>query len=110
MCKTNCFRFKAHPGDLMRDTSVQKIPDHDKEQDSFWLFFHPQFQNSKDVYELNNLYKVLYKEGLDEDFIQDNDWYERHKSLDEEALKKQITADCFENFYRLLRDQMIEIL
>ena len=116
-CRKLRFRFKIHPGDLFRDTSIQEMPDPYNDQEQFWVWFHPRFQSSQDIYELNNLYKLLHDEEFDEDFIEDNDWYDHYSSLDEKKLKSEIqkleteiTADCYENFYRLVRDELIEII
>ncbi|OFV11187.1 hypothetical protein HMPREF3127_20055 [Sphingobacterium sp. HMSC13C05] len=43
------FRYKEHPGDLFRDTVIVPLPDPYKDQENFWIWFHPCFQTSQDV-------------------------------------------------------------
>jgi len=51
------FRYKEHPGDLFRGTVIVPLPDPYKDQENFWIWFHPCFQTSQDVADLNDLYK-----------------------------------------------------
>jgi len=44
---------------------LHPLPDPVREQETFWIWFHPCFQISDDVSELNDLYKILH----DEDFM-----------------------------------------
>lgn len=49
------FKYKEHPGDLSRGTVIVTLPDPYKDQENFWIWFHPCFQTSQDVVDLNNL-------------------------------------------------------
>jgi hypothetical protein len=111
-----CFKFKQHPGDLMRDASIKPIPDPIKEQEDFWLWFHPCYQSSQDIADLDDLYKLLHDECDDDDLLE-NEFYEPYTALSKPELQKVIdeyemgiTADCFENFYQLVASGMIEII
>jgi len=35
------FSCKEHPGDLFRDTVIVPLPDPYKDQENFWIWFHP---------------------------------------------------------------------
>ena len=111
------FRFKNHPGDLFRDASIQPLPNPEDEQETFWIWFHPCFQISDDVSELNDLYKILHDEEFDEDFKTDNSWYGYYTGMSKEEIQgaiaeyeQEITRDCLENFYRLVRNGEVEIV
>lgn len=111
------FRFKKHPSDLLRDTSIQPLPDPVREQETFWVWFHPCFQISDDVSELNDLYKILHDEEFDEDFKADNPWYDYYSSMSKEEIisaiaeyEQAITHQSLENFYRLVRNGEVEII
>ena len=111
------FRFKNHPGDLFRDTSIQSLPDPIHEQEAFWVWFHPCYQISDDVSELNDLYKLLHDEDFDEDFKSDNSWYVYYSAMSKEEIKSAIaeyelaiTHQSLENFYRLVRNGEVEII
>lgn len=42
--KKKYFRFKEHPGDLLRGTLIKELPNPEKEQDDFLLQFLPCYQ------------------------------------------------------------------
>ncbi|WP_336828342.1 hypothetical protein [Sphingobacterium multivorum] len=78
------FRYKEHPGDLFRGTVIVPLPDPYKDQENFWIWFHPCFQTSQDV----------------ADQIRD----------EIKSLEQVIYQDCFENFYYLILEGKIESL
>jgi hypothetical protein len=53
------FRYKEPTGDLFRGTVIVPLPDPYKDHENFWIWFHPCFQTSQDVADLNDLYKYL---------------------------------------------------
>jgi len=68
------FRYKEHPGDLFRGTVIVPLPDPYKDQENFWIWFHPCFQTSQDVADLNDLYKYLDDEWFDDDVMETDDY------------------------------------
>ncbi len=55
------FKCKTQPGDLLRDTSVVKLPDPETNLEDFLVWFLPDYQSSNDVAYLNDLAKMLYE-------------------------------------------------
>ncbi|KKO89058.1 hypothetical protein AAW12_23140 [Sphingobacterium sp. Ag1] len=45
----------------------------EKDQENFCAWFHPCFQTSQDVADLNDLYKYLDDEWFDDDVIETDD-------------------------------------
>ncbi|MBX3244578.1 MAG: hypothetical protein KF685_09005 [Acidobacteria bacterium] len=109
------FQFRSHPGDLLRNTDVIKLPDPISEQETFWVWFHPCYQNSDDIFLLNRLYKVNEKEVDSEEerreFEKDFGILTEATIADEiKKLEAKITVDAFQNFYHLIHSGQIHIL
>ena len=68
------FRYKEHPGYLFRGTVIVPLPEPYKDQENFWIWFHPCFQTSQDVAGLNDLYKYLDDEWFDGDVMETDDY------------------------------------
>ena len=107
------FRFKEHPGDLLRNTSISLLPEMGSED--FVISFYPCYQNSQDVANLNDLYKIWYDELSDEDdhniFINEfrnNTKEDINRLIHEYEFK--INHDCCQHFYHLVRTGTIEII
>lgn len=107
------FKYKKHPGDLLRDTSVQELPDIHKNKEDFWVWFHPNYMNSETVAYLNDLYKWLDDE-LDEN--EEREFQEFYGTMTKEEIRHEIeltetelTLESLENFYELIRTQKVEI-
>lgn len=82
------FKYKKHPGDFFRDESIQLLPNPKDDEESFWIWFHPNYQSSEDIALLNNLFLLFEKEPQNREIINNI-----------EKLKIKITLDSFENFY-----------
>jgi len=108
------FKFKQHPGDLFRDNSIQVLPDINKNQEDFWLWFHPDYIGSETVAYLNDLYKWVEDIG---DGVENSEFEDCHgkMSLDEiqeqiNTTEKRLVFESLENFYHLLKIQKVEII
>lgn len=108
------FKFKQHPGDLFRDNSKQVLPDINKNQEDFRLWFHPDYAGSEIVAYLNDLYKWV--EDID-DKLENPEFEDRYgkMSLDEiqeqiNTTEKRLNFESLENFYYLLKVQKVEII
>ena len=110
------FRYKEHPGDLFRGTVIVPLPEPYKDQENFWIWFHPCFQTSQDVADLNDLYKYLNDEWFDGDVMETDD-YTYYSTMPKDQIREEIKSleeviyqDCFENFYHLILEGKIELL
>ncbi|WP_343570807.1 hypothetical protein [Sphingobacterium sp.] len=88
----------------------------EKDQENFWIWFHPCFQTSQDVADLNDLYKYLDDEWFD-DHIMETDDYRYYSTMPKDQIRDEIKSleqviyqDCFENFYHLILERKIELL
>lgn len=97
--KTIYFKFKNHPKDLFRDCSVNRLPNPKTSEADFWVWFHPNYQNSDDIALINDLFVKLEREPLNSILINDI-----------EELRKRITYDSFENFYEQISNGNIIII
>lgn len=107
------FRFKEHPGDLLRNTSISHLPE--MASDDFVISFHPCYQNSQDIANLNDLYKIWYDELSDED--DDNIFINEFRDKTKEDINRiiheyecKINHYCCQHFYHLVRTGTIEII
>lgn len=110
------FRYKKHPGDLFRNTSIQLLPHPYKNQSDFWVWFHPSYHRSEDIADLSELYKQLHdfsgKEGTtkaNQELCYTGISKER-LAKDIKLLEHKIYQDCFENFYLLVIEGHIELI
>ncbi len=107
------FKYKNHPGDLFRDTSIQSLPDFEKDKESFWIWFLPNYSTSKTVSYLNDLYKWV--EDIHDGFV--NSKFERQfgrMTLDEineqiKCTEDRLDLESLMNFYKLINHQEIEL-
>lgn len=110
------FRYKKHPGDLFRDTSVQLLPHPYKNQSEFWVWFHPSYHRSEDIADLNELYKQLHNFSCREEITEANPelcytGIPKERITEEiKLLEHKIYQDCFENFYLLIIEGHIELI
>lgn len=108
------FKFKAHPGDLLRNAEENELPDPDADLEAFLVWFLDDYQKDSRLAYIDDLAK-----RLDGDF---NDGFEmEHLGLRVEkaskleleleiaAVEKTLKAEAYSNFYRLLLEHKIEI-
>lgn len=110
------FRYKKHPGDLFRNTSVQLLPHPYKNQEDFWVWFHPFYHRSEDISDLGDLYKQLHDTPCQETRVSSKNELcysavSKERLFEEiKSLEQKIYQDCFENFYLLIIEGRIELL
>jgi len=111
------FRYKKHPGDLFRNTSVRLLPHPYKNQEDFWVWFHPSYHRSEDISDLGDLYKQLHETSYQENTTAASKNEQCHREASKErlfeeikSLEQKIYQDCFENFYLLIIEGRIELI
>ncbi|MCX8524919.1 hypothetical protein OF897_13450 [Chryseobacterium formosus] len=116
MMKNVFFRFREHPGDLLRGTSTIQLPDPEKDLDTFLVQFLPLYQTDNTVAYLNDLYKLYYDDFQDEeDLLEFIKYIGGEKTKDElkseiDNIEKELINEAYENFYRLILENKIEII
>ena len=109
------FRYKVHPGDLLRNNSVQKLPDPISEQEDFWVWFLPNYQNDETISYLNDLYKIKgdcfqneqEKRDFETIYGKINQFELDNKIQD---IEQQLTFESFRNFYSLVLNGKLDII
>ncbi len=110
------FRFRKHPGDLLRDTSITQLPDPQKDLDTFLVQFLPLYQTDSTVAYLNDLHKLYYDDFQDdEDLLKFIEYLGGEKTkveLENEIndVEKRLVNEAYENFYSLVLENKIEII
>lgn len=109
------FRYKTHPGDLLRDTSVVPLPDPQTNLENFLIWFLPNYQDNNDVAYLNGLAKMLHNEFEDKQdelkFIKE---YGAMTAIEIKAeintVEDKLKRVAFERFYWLVREGKVEVM
>lgn len=109
------FKYNQHPGDLLRDESVTKLPDSSHNLEDFLVQFLPNYQSDDRVAFLNDLYKILETElgSAEEEFIAMGiEGYSSDKEVKEEILiiENELKQEAYKNFYHLVFSHKIEII
>lgn len=110
------FRFREHPGDLLRGTLIKELPNPEKELDAFLLQFLPCYQTDDTVAFLDDLYKLYDDEFEDEgdmlNFVEYIGGSKTKKEIKMEIneVEDDLTMRAYKNFYQLILEDKIEIL
>ena len=108
------FHYKEHPGDFLRDDSIQELPDPYSQKQDFWVWFLPNYQNDETVSVLNDLYKIhddcFSDENEKAEFILRNE-IKNNKELDDKInqIEECLSFESYKNFYQLIRSGKLEI-
>lgn len=108
------FRFREHPEDLFRSTDIIKLPDPDKDQDTFLVQFLPNYQSDQTIAYINDLYKLKHNKVSDEDDkdnILETVGGKILEQVDEEikSVTQELYNQALRNFYDLVLENRIEI-
>jgi len=109
------FKYKIHPGDLLRNTDSVELPNPDENLEDFLVWFLDNYQSDNRIAYLNDLYLLL-----DNEFSNDSDkqdFVNHLKDKTEKGIQEEITEiehnckdEAYRNFYHLLSSDKIEIL
>lgn len=109
------FRFKVHPGDLLRNTDIVELPSPNENLEDFLIWFLRKYQSDDRIAHLDDLNKLLHNEFSSEidktDFIKqigtktDNEVQEEINLVEDE-----LKGEAYKNFYHLLLSNEIEIV
>ncbi len=109
------FRYKIHPGDLLRNTDFTELPNPDKNIEDFLIWFLDNYQSDKRIAHIDDLSKIVNEELEDKAEKGDINAIRSDKSKEEllseiELIENELKAEAFKNFYHLLLSQKIEIV
>ena len=109
------FRFKEHPGDLLRNSSLTELPNPKVNLEDFLIWFLGDYQSDTRVTYLDDLYKLLYNEfstkADEKQFME----FCGKRSLPKlkaeiELTEHRLLNEAYQNFYFLISNNKIEII
>ena len=109
-----CFKFKAHPGDLLRNAEEHELPYPDADLEAFLVWFLDDYQKDSRLAYIDDLAKRLdgvYDDGFEMEHLGLRVEKESKLELELEiaAVEKTLKAEAYGSFYRLLLEHKIEI-
>lgn len=109
------FKYRNHPGDLLRNTNTLPLPDPKEDLEGFLISFLDNYQSDENVFLLNQYYKLLHQEfeteaeelvlKEEQEIVSDKQTAERI-----EELESFLIATAFERFYELVFRKKVEIV
>ena len=113
--KTTLFRYRNHPGDLLRNTDTIKLPNPEEELEDFLIHFLSHFQSDSRVTYVDDLFKLLY-----DDFFNETEKLKflkiignkTEKEIKEEinSVQNELKKEAYKNFYNLILNNKIELI
>jgi hypothetical protein len=109
------FRYKVHPGDLFRNTSIIELPNPDNNLESFLIWFLDNYQSDSRIAQIDDLSKLYYNEFCDEkekETLEASSGSRTKEAIYSEIkqIENELKAEAFDNFYHLLLSNKIEIV
>ena len=109
------FKYKEHPGDLLRSTDLVELPDPYKNTEEFLIWFLVNYNSDERVGYFNDLFKLLDKEFSDE--VEEVKFLEIFGKQTDTEIRQEIAIvedelrnAAFRNFYNLILNNKIEII
>lgn len=108
------FKYKEHPADLLRSSDIVELPNPEKNLEEFLVWFLKSYQSNESVTYLDDLYKFLYNEFIDEGgratFIEFSGKQTQQEIKEEIGLVEQkLKKEAYQNFYELVKGNKIEV-
>jgi hypothetical protein len=63
-----CFKYKSHPGDLLRNSEKTELPNPDSNLEDFLIWFLDNYQSDSRISYIDDLSKLV-----DDEFVDEND-------------------------------------
>ncbi len=109
------FRYKTHPGDLLRNSNFMELPNPDKNLELFLIWFLDNYQSDKRIAHIDDISKIINDEFIDLDEKSNLKPIRVDKSKEEllieiTLVENELKAEAYKNFYHLLLSQKIEII
>ena len=108
------FKFKAHPGDLLRNAEEHELPDPDADLEAFLVWFLDDYQKDSRLAYIDDLAKRLdgvYNAGFEMEHLglRVDKASKLELELEIAAVEKTLKAEAYSNVYRLLLEHKLEI-
>ena len=112
---TISFKYKEHPGDLLRCTDVIQLPNPNEKLEDFLVCFLNNYQSDERVTYIDDLIKLLNNEFVDE--IEKERLIKVIGNKTDKEIKEQIKSvendlknEAYNNFYNLILNKKIELI
>jgi hypothetical protein len=110
-----CFKYKFHPGDLLRNSEKTELPNPDSNLEDFLIWFLDNYQSDSRISYIDDLSKLVDDEFDDENakVIFEKKVGNKTKSeimQDIKILENELKAEAYNNFYHVLLSNKIEIV
>lgn len=109
------FKYKSHPGDLLRNSEITELPNPENNLEDFLIWFLDNYQSDNRVSYIDDLSKLV-----DDEFIDENDKVKfenkiGNKSKSEKmeeirTIENELEIEAYKKFYHLLLSNKIEIV
>lgn len=109
------FKFKDHPGDFLRNTDVNELPNPQDDLENFLVQFLRSYQSDERVTYLDDLYKLLDDELFNEEdknkIIQISSFTTDQEIKNKiQLVESELKNEAFKNFYNLVQTKQIEFI
>lgn len=105
------FKYRVHPGDFFRNAEIAKLPNPEHNFEEFLIWFLDNYQSDSRIAYIDDLSKAIEEENITTILIGDKSFKNKSEIQNEiEVIENELKAEAYENFYRLLRENKIEII
>lgn len=108
------FRYKDHPGDLLRNSESIELPNPNDNLEGFLIWFLSNYQSDHRIAYLDDLYKLLYNEYSNEKdrlTVLNTLGIKTEKEIQENisSVENELKEEAYKSFYHLLLSNKIEV-
>lgn len=113
--KKTFFRYRVHPGDLLRNTGVVELPNPNNNLEDFLIWFLHNYQSDNRIAYIDDLNKLLHDEFSSEEdrvnfIIQLGNKSDKEIQEQIKLVEDELKVEAYTNFYHLILSNKIEIL
>lgn len=112
---TISFKYKQHPGDLLRNADLVQLPNPTENLEDFLVWFLNNYQSDDRVAYLDDLFKLLHNEF--DDSTEEEKFIKMIGKKTEKEIEKEIKSvenvlknEAYKNFYDLILNNKIELI
>lgn len=109
------FKYKSHPGDLLRNSELTELPNPEDNLEDFLIWFLDNYQSDSRLSYIDDLSKLV-----DDEFVDQNDkvkfenkiGIKSKREIIEEirVIENELEVEAYKNFYHLLLSNKIQIV
>ncbi|MCH7408932.1 hypothetical protein MM239_05970 [Belliella sp. DSM 111904] len=109
------FKYKEQPGDLFRNTDIVPLPNPQEDLEGFLVQFLKNYQSDKRVTYMDDLYKLLHNDFINEAdkqqfIIATGIKTDRETETEIQKIENELISEAYSNFYHFVLTKQIEII